>query len=251
LSHDKTLDTATRRTQGAYYTADDVILKTIRPLFLDALHALPPTEALELIPTLTFFDPACGSGNFLVKIIACLRELEEALGATPRAGMHQCYGIELDPVAADLARALGANIVTGDALELDWDTVLPRASCSYIVGNPPFLGINNTTKEQKAQIRRICGAGNVDFVGPWFIKSADYMQGAAVKAALVATNSVTQGTQVAPLWSQMFKRKIEITHARRSFAWKEAGVHVVIICFCHEDHAPPPLERVIVDGDAP
>jgi len=254
LSHDKTLDPATRSAQGAFYTADDVILKTIQPLFLNALYRKAgeaPQEVLALLPELTFFDPACGSGNFLIKVIACLQDLERKLGGPPRVGMHQCYGIEIDPVAAELARAAGANVITGDALEMSWDAVLPREKCSYIIGNPPFICSNDTTQKQKTQVRSICGAGNVDFVSAWFVKSADYMQGAAVKAAFVATNSITQGTQVAPLWSQMFKRKIEIIHARRSFDWKEAGVHVVILCFCHEDHAPPSSQRRIVDGDAP
>lgn len=131
------------------------------------------------------------------------------------------------------------TIVHGDALEIDWEGVLPSKDCSYVFGNPPFLGWRYRDSEQSAQIRRIAkkgpGVGRLDYVSGWFIKSGEYISVGRGRIGFVATNSITQGEQVGVLWPILFERyNLEIAFAHRTFAWGsnahgKAHVHVVII----------------------
>ena len=131
------------------------------------------------------------------------------------------------------------TIVHGDALEIDWEGVLPSKDCSYVFGNPPFLGWRYRDSEQSAQIRRIAkkgpGVGRLDYVSGWFIKSGEYISAGRGRIGFVATNSITQGEQVGVLWPILFERyNLEIAFAHRTFAWGsnargKAHVHVVII----------------------
>jgi len=132
-----------------------------------------------------------------------------------------------------------ANIVLGNALNIDWNDVLPAAQCSYVMGNPPFIGARNQSNEQKAELMRLFtdakNAGDIDYVAGWYIKAADYMT-ADCRAAFVSTNSITQGVQVANVWSPLFDRGIAIDFAHRTFRWTQKGtttahVFVVIIGF--------------------
>ncbi|MDX2104483.1 MAG: DNA methyltransferase [Alphaproteobacteria bacterium] len=131
------------------------------------------------------------------------------------------------------------HIVHGDALEIDWTTILPPDKCTFILGNPPFAGAKYQSEVQRAQVRRIAAlgktGGTLDYVTAWFIKAGEYVRGHATAIGFVSTNSITQGEQVAQLWPVLFNRcKLEITFAHRTFAWGsdargKAHVHVVII----------------------
>ncbi len=131
------------------------------------------------------------------------------------------------------------HILHGDALETDWASLLPPADCSFVFGNPPFGGSKYQTAEQRAQVRRIAAlgksGGTLDYVAAWFIKAGEYVRKSKARIGFVATNSITQGEQVAQLWPVLFGRcKLEIAFAHRTFAWGsdargKAHVHVVIL----------------------
>ncbi len=188
-----------------------------------------------------------------------------------RVRVHQFYGIEIDPSAAHIARValwitdhqmnvvaaqrLGqtrpsvpltdsATIVQGNALTTDWASVLPPAQCSYIVGNPPFVGKSSQKAAQGAELAAVCAAmpnmnnaGVLDYVAGWYIKATQYIQAApAVRAAFVSTNSITQGEQVAVLWQPLLAQGVRIHFAHRTFKWSNdapgvAAVHCVIVGF--------------------
>ena len=133
-----------------------------------------------------------------------------------------------------------ANIVEGNSLRIDWTEVIPKEKLSYIMGNPPFVGANNVTKEQKAELFNIFGekskAGLLDYVTGWYKKSAEFITGTLIKTAFVSTNSISQGEQVAILWKSLFKHGVHIDFAYRTFRWdsettSKANVHCVIIGF--------------------
>ena len=231
---------------------------------------------------LKFFDPACGSGNFLTETYLSLRKLEneilmEQLGDQIVMGVFnnpikvsisQFYGIEINDFAVTVAKTAlwiaesqmmketeaiihmdldflplktNANIIEGNALQLDWETVVPKNELNYIMGNPPFVGASMMTKEQKSEAVAVFGKGkrvnSIDYVGAWYHKAAAYIQNTDVKVAFVSTNSITQGEQVAALWDKLLNvYKIGIIFAWRTFKWNSesndtAGVHVVIIGF--------------------
>ena len=131
------------------------------------------------------------------------------------------------------------HIVSGDALEIDWSSLLAPSDCSYLLGNPPFVGAKFQTAEQRTQVREIAAlgksGGTLDYVAAWFIKAGEYVKGSKARIGFVATNSITQGEQVAQLWPILFQRcGLEIAFAHRTFAWGsdargKAHVHVVIL----------------------
>ena len=292
------MDKRQRRAQGAHYTTEKNILKVIEPLFLDDLRAqFRKLRARKdswrraalhrfhrKLGALTFFDPACGCGNFLIIAYRELRQLEievirELRAHTTAAGqreldirrlsridVHQFHGIEIGAFPARIAETalwmmdhlmnnrlsleLGENysriplkassrIVHGDALETDWSAVLPPQRCSYVLGNPPFVGAKHQTPAQRAQVRRIAAlggsGGTLDYVAAWFFKAAAYARKGRARVAFVATNSITQGEQAGQLWPALFGRhRVGISFAHRTFAWGsdargKAHVHVVII----------------------
>ncbi|MDE0251074.1 MAG: class I SAM-dependent DNA methyltransferase, partial [Gammaproteobacteria bacterium] len=293
------MDSKERRAQGAHYTTEKNILKVIEPLFMDDLHAefkrlksrKDSRRLVELrrfqakLGQLTFFDPACGCGNFLIIAYRELRELEiEVLKEIhPRdwAGQQQTdvladtlsvvdvdqfYGIELGEFPSRIAEtalwmmdhimnnrlslefgqtyariplAKSPHIVHSDALETDWSELLLARDCSFVFGNPPFGGAKFQSPEQRAQVHRIAALGNsggtLDYVAAWLIKAGEYVEGSDARIGFVATNSITQGEQVAQLWPILFDRcKLEIAFAHRTFAWGsdargKAHVHVVIL----------------------
>ena len=299
-----------RRAQGAHYTTEANILKVIGPLFLDDLWAefgrikalrrgrLPQLRAFqERLGKLTFFDPACGCGNFLVIAYRELRRLElevlrELLGSDERQFLQfdvsslsrldvdRFYGIEIGEFPARIAEVAlwmmdhlmnnelslefgqsyaripleqSPHIHCGDALEMDWEELLPAEDCSFVFGNPPFVGSQHQTPEQGTQVRRIVsldGArGTLDYVACWFITAGQYVRGSNLagqrtRIGLVATNSITQGEQVGRLWPILSGRcKLELAFAHRTFEWiSEARgmphVHVVILGMDHRDYVP-------------
>ncbi len=147
-----------------------------------------------------------------------------------------------------------ANIVQGNALRLDWETLVPRTQLSYIMGNPPFVGYAYRTAEQREDLQLIASemGNNLDYVVGWYFKAAQMMQGTNIRAALVSTNSITQGEQVAAIWKPLYDRfGIHIDFAHRTFRWDseaslKAHVHCVIVGFsCAPNNKP----KIIYDGD--
>ena len=147
--------------------------------------------------------------------------------------------LEFGQIYARIPLQTAPHIVHGDALETDWNTLLPSQECSFVFGNPPFGGAKFQTPEQREQVRRIAAlgksGGTLDYVTAWFIKAGDYVQTSKARIGFVSTNSITQGEQVGQLWPILFDRcKLEIAFAHRTFAWGsdargKANVHVVII----------------------
>ncbi len=145
-----------------------------------------------------------------------------------------------------------ANIVEGNALRLDWESVVDKSNLNYIMGNPPFVGASMMTATQKADSVAVLGKGkrvnSVDYVGAWYHKAASLIQETKVRAAFVSTNSITQGEQVAALWDKLLNLyHLHIDFAYRTFKWNseakdKAAVHCVIIGFsCFRDSSPKML----------
>ena len=308
---ESTLNPETRRSGGMHYTSIENIHKVIDPLFLDELRN--EFEAIKAIPqerqrhqrldafqdklaSLTFFDPACGSGNFLTESYVSLRRLENEvillrnkgqgmLGdiANPiKVDIHQFYGIEINDFAVSVATTalwiaeqqmlqetaklvqfnieplpLKAyhNIKEGNALRIDWGEVIAPEKLDYIMGNPPFVGYAYQSKEQKEDLASIMkGFGNnIDYVAGWYLKSAQIIKSnPAIKAALVSTNSITQGEQVAAIWKPLFEQYgIHFDFAYRTFRWDseadiKAHVHCVIIGFSRLLRAEHPTKRIYI-----
>jgi hypothetical protein len=141
------------------------------------------------------------------------------------------------------------HILCADALEMDWASLIAPGKCSYILGNPPFGGAKYQSDKQRAQVRRLAqlggSGGTLDYVTAWFIKAGAYLRQSHAPIGFVATNSITQGEQVAQLWPLLFDRcGLEIAFAHRTFAWGSdargmAHVHVVIIGLTRRDREPP------------
>ena len=201
-----------------------------------------------------------------------------------KVSISQFYGIEINDFAATVAKTAlwiaesqmmkqtedivhmnldflplksYVNIVEGNALRIDWETVVPKAELSYIMGNPPFVGYSLQSKEQKEDILSIYvdekgkpykTAGKIDYVAGWYFKAAQLMHGTTIRTALVSTNSITQGEQVAGVWKPLYDRfGIHIDFAHRTFRWDneatdKAHVHCVIVGFsCAENEKPKRL----------
>lgn len=255
---------------------------------------------------LKFLDPACGCGNFLVITYREIRLLEIEILKILNKGeqftdiktvallnVEQMYGIEIVEFPARVAevamwlidhqmnRKLGeqfgkyylrlpltkaANIINGNALEIDWITLIkPRIvetyfydmgrkevagkveemNYSYILGNPPFIGGKYLKETQRNDMLRIFNkskdAGVLDYVCAWYLKAAQYIQNTNIKVAFVSTNSISQGEQVGILWSILSKEySVKIFFAHRTFSWSNeakgnAAVHVVVIGFANFD----------------
>ncbi len=134
-----------------------------------------------------------------------------------------------------------------NALRVHWSQVLPCDKCTYILGNPPFVGAKFQTEQQRKDMDVVCGAvegsGLLDFVSGWYFKAVEYMRKTPIRAAFVSTNSICQGEQVGVLWTELFRRGFDIEFAHRTFPWQseargKAHVHVVIIGFSY-NFAPP------------
>ena len=169
--------------------------------------------------------------------------------------MNNRLSLEFGQTYARIPIEKSPHIRNADALEIDWADVLPPNECSYVFGNPPFGGAKFQSPAQRAQVRRVAAlggsGGTLDYVAAWFIRAGDYVRrvqppaGARLpRIGFVATNSITQGEQVAQLWPLLLDhRRLEIAFAHRTFAWGsdargKAHVHVVIIGLDAADHAP-------------
>ncbi|MDP2680849.1 MAG: class I SAM-dependent DNA methyltransferase, partial [Rhodoferax sp.] len=313
------MDDKARRNLGAHYTSEENILKLIKPLFLDELWAEFTKvknnknrlfEFHKKLRTLTFFDPACGCGNFLVISYRELRELELAvLRASINDGqmgldihgliginVDQFHGIEIEEFPAQIAQVAlwlmdhqmnlrvseefglyfariplrtSPHIVHGNALRLDWNEVIPAERCSFVLGNPPFVGKKEQDINQKADLAPVFaplnGSGVLDLVAGWYVKATHYLRGdvpastgwptgahepsvfkivptgqpeltsgdrrANIRCAFVSTNSVTQGEQVGVLWGWLLAQGIHIHFAHRTFRWSnEASGKAAVHC---------------------
>ncbi len=140
------------------------------------------------------------------------------------------------------------RIVIGNALELYWPNVIRPHQCSYIMGNPPFVGAKFQSESQREDMRHLSykveNAGLLDYVAGWYLKAADFIKDTTIKVAFVSTNSITQGEQAATLWHALYSRHISILFAHRTFVWQseargKAHVHVVIIGFTKYDVETP------------
>ena len=277
------MDEKARHDLGAHYTSEKNILKLIRPLFLDDLRAEfnaicglkgKAKEARlkafhEKIASLTFLDPACGCGNFLLIAYRELRRLEMDvleelhrddpgqfldISQLCKVSVSQFYGIEIEQFPAEIAKvALWlmdhlCNMEVADRFGQYFARIpikdSPHIVCAnalttdwprtdYTLGNPPFNGARTMTKDAKhdleAVFKGVKGAGNLDFVTAWFKKASETDS----LCAFVATNSVSQGEQVPILWKNI---NVEIDFAYRTFKWHNeakgvAGVSCVIIGF--------------------
>ncbi len=281
------IDVEQRGNLGQHYTSYSNIMKVIQPLFLDSLRAeleknRKSTNGLKKLlvrlGNIKVFDPACGSGNFLIvaykelhtlerMIIQALQQLEPQQGFS-MSSLHldQFYGIEIDDFACEIARLAlwlaehqlnkqweqtfgytrpalplrsSGNIVSGNSLVLDWHNVCPKGTEDevYVIGNPPFLGTLGRSDEQRSNMQAVFGdvvLGTMDFVACWFWKGAKYIQNSFAELALVSTNSICQGEQVAALWPPIFNLGLNIHFAYPTFPWAnnardKAAVHVVIV----------------------
>ena len=310
---ESTLNPETRRSGGMHYTSIENIHKVIDPLFLDDLREelaqikdirIEKTRTRKLeeyrkkLSSLTFLDPACGSGNFLTETYISLRRLEnEALKIIHggqivlgfddliKVSIGQFYGIEINDFAVTVAKTAlwiaenqmmketeeivnmnldflplksYANIVEGNALRLDWESVVPKDKLNYIMGNPPFVGARLMSPSQKSDLFFVFGskwknAGNLDYVACWYKKCADFIKGTSVRVALVSTNSVSQGESVANLWKPLFADGVHFDFAHRTFRWDseasiKAHVHCVIIGFSTAPNSKP---KVIYSSERP
>lgn len=150
----------------------------------------------------------------------------------------------LDMTAQDFPLRDSATIVEGNALRIDWNDVLPATECSYVMGNPPFVGYSNLTDEQKKDRAELFGKVKVlDYVACWYKKAAEYIAQFPIRCAFVSTNSICQGQQVEPLWKPLFEEGIGIDFAYRTFVWNseatdQAHVHVIIVGFSRQGVEP-------------
>lgn len=306
---ESTLNPETRRSGGMHYTSIENIHKVIDPLFLDDLKAelekikgikVEKTRNAQLekfrqkLATLTFLDPACGSGNFLTETYISLRKLEnQALelqyhgqiqfetGSIIQVSIGQFYGIEINDFAVTVATTAlwiaesqmlkateeivnmqldflplksYANIVEGNALLLDWESVVPKERLNYIMGNPPFVGGMMMTKTQKSEMESVLGningVGEMDYVAAWYYKATKMILNTNIAVAFVSTNSICQGQQAVTMWQPLFRQGIKIQFAHRTFIWDseakvKARVHCVIVGFSFYNRT----KKILYDND--
>jgi hypothetical protein len=292
---------------GMHYTSVPNILKVLNPLFLDDLRtALVDADdngrkllnLRERMMRIRVFDPACGSGNFLVIAYKEMREIEAAINnrrsessRPSEIPLTNFRGIELRDFPAEIARlaliiaefqcnvlyrgAMAAldvvlplkkeNWITcGNALRVDWMSICPPTGTgvkfraddlfskppdqaeidfeneggeTYICGNPPYKGSQTQTKEQKLDLAEIfdphgISSKQIDYVGGWFMKAAEYAQHTLADSAFVSTNSICQGRIVPILWPKIFETGSVIRFAHTSFKWANLASHNAGVTVC-------------------
>ena len=208
--------------------------------------------------------------NQVIKLIYNMEPLDAFVNPI-KVSINQFYGIEINDFAVTVATTAlwisesqmmaetesiihhdidflplhsYANIHEGNALHMDWRHVCPHPD--YIIGNPPFVGARLMSPEQKDDMLYVFGKdwknlGNIDYVGAWYKRSAELMKGTSIQTALVSTNSISQGEQVANLWAPLMRDGLKINFAQCTFRWDseaslKAHVHVVIVGFSYVDN---------------
>ena len=258
-----------RGTLGQHFTSVPNIMKVIEPLFLNDLkeefenskgNNKKLSQLLNRIKKIKIFDPACGSGNFLIIAYKELRRLEmeifKEMGslALSEISLSQFYGIEIDEFAKEIAilalwltkhqmnveffKEFGrtnptlpltdtGNIVQGNACRIDWEEVCPKNEDDeiYILGNPPYLGSRNQNKEQKEDMRIVFKKDykSLDYVSIWLYKGSLFIKNINAQIAFVSTNSICQGDLVAKTWPHIINKCIEIGFAYKSFKWSNSA----------------------------
>lgn len=186
-----------------------------------------------------------------------------------RVSIRQFYGIEINDFAATVAKTAlwiaesqmmkqtedivhmnldflplksYVNIIEGNALRIDWETVVPKRELNYIMGNPPFVGGMYMSSEQKDDITNVMlgfkSVGELDYVVGWYKKATELMKGTHIRTAFVSTNSICQGQQATTLWATLFFEGVHINFAHRTFRWDseasiKAHVHCIIVGFSY------------------
>ncbi len=255
-------------------------LEKIKAIKVEKIRKQQLEAYREKLSKLTFLDPACGSGNFLTETYISLRRLENEaltaqtygqamfdLGDVIKVSIGQFYGIEINDFAVTVAKTAlwisesqmmketeaivnrqldflplksYANIVEGNALTIDWNTVAHKDQLNYIMGNPPFVGGMMMSGKQKQElisvVGNIKGVGELDYVSGWYYKAANYIQSTNIEVAFVSTNSICQGQQAVTMWKPLIEKGIKIQFAHKTFIWDseaqlKAHVHCVIIGF--------------------
>jgi type I restriction-modification system DNA methylase subunit len=305
------VDEDQRATHGQHYTSVPNIMKTIEPLFLDELREefdkyydnLSKLSKLHnRIAKIKVFDPACGSGNFLIIAYKELRKLEHAIidrlyednfkkaalagRLSTRIDLDNFYGIEIDDFACEVAvlslylakhqmniefeKQFGkeikliplkdkANIVRGNAAQLDWQQVCPNVQHTteihraneqsalikfkddqpelklgekywneiYLISNPPYLGQRNQRDSHKNDLAHVFDDTGkykkLDYVSCWIIKASEYIGDSHARSAFITTDSICQGVQVGQLWPRVIAKDVEIIFAYSSFKWKNSA----------------------------
>ena len=290
---------------GMHYTSVPNILKVLNPLFLDDLRAKlaeageNPRTLLNLrkrTAKIRLFDPACGSGNFLVIAYKEMRHIEAEINKRRREvdlrseiPLTNFRGIELRDFPAEIARLAlviaeyqcdvlyrgqklalaeflplrAENWITcGNALRLDWLSICPPTGTgvnfkakdlfstpldqaqidfeneggeTYICGNPQFKGARKQTKAQKEDMALVFGGGNdfkdCDYVTAWYLKASEFVQSCDAIFAFVSTSSISEGEQVAHLWSRLYKDGCHINFAYQGFKWRNnASNNAIVQC---------------------
>ena len=253
---------------GMHYTSVPNIMKVIGPLFLDELHEefdksqgsdTRLRTLLHRIHNLHIFDPACGSGNFLIITYKELRRLEmkilKQFNELPISGIRldHFHGIEIDDFAHETAKlsmwlaehqmnrefeeimgrsipslplGLSSNVSNGNACRVEWIKLVGvDGNEVFIIGNPPYLGARLQSPSQKADVKHVFGdergVGDLDYISCWFLKGADFlMVNGAGGLGFVSTNSICQGAQVHYLWRRIREKKVAIHFAHSSFKWR-------------------------------
>jgi type I restriction-modification system DNA methylase subunit len=256
-----------RGTLGQHFTSVPNIMKVIEPLFLNDLkeefensrgNNKKLNQLLYRLKSIKIFDPACGSGNFLIIAYKELRRLEmeifKEMGslALSEISLNQFYGIEIDDFAHEIAilalwltkhqmnveffKEFGrtnptlplteaGNIVQGNACRLDWEDVCPKGDNDeiYILGNPPYVGSSLQNISQKKDVSSVFkdfnDFKNLDYISIWFFKAANYLRNFNSKCAFVSTNSISQGEQVGLLWPKILIDGVEIGFVHNDFKW--------------------------------
>ena len=246
----------------------------------------------DKLASLRFFDPACGSGNFLTESYISIRRIENEILKELQGGLikfgdfddpikvsiNQFYGIEINDFACTVAKTAlwiaelqmiqetkeivhknldflplktYANIFEGNALKMNWNTILPH-DINFIFGNPPFVGYKLLTSSQKEDLINIIpNLRSTDYVVGWYFKICEFIQNTKIKAALVSTNSITQGSAIQNFWQPLVEKyTINIIFAHQSFVWQSesnemAHVNCVIIGFSFTNS----LNKVIYQND--
>ena len=214
-----------------------IAYRELRALEIEVLKEIRPHGQLDLLAqSLSVVDVDGFYGIELGEFPAHIAEV--ALWMMDHI-MNNRLSLEFGQTYARIPLEKSPHIRHGDALETDWSSLLPPEECSYVLGNPPFVGAKYQSTQQREQVRNIAAlgksGGTLDYVAAWFIKAGEYIQQSKAQIGFVATNSITQGEQVAQLWPILSDRcALEIAFAHRTFAWGSdargiAHVHVVII----------------------
>ena len=274
-----------RSSYGQHYTSVSNILKVINPLFMDSLNQQFEScekekdyeKLLRRIYALKIFDPASGSGNFLIvtfkelcrlefRIFGALQEINSSKWTLASSGIKaiQFYALTIEDFDAQIAKlsiyitehqmneelsdifgqvsptlpfSNALNIRTSNSLHEDWGSFLnPSGENIYIIGNPPYKGSRTQLDYQKADMKEVFknfkNFKNLDYIACWFYKASKLINKFSnIEASFISTNSVIQGESVYLLWPKIFRLKVELFYAHKTFKWRNnAKDNAKVLC---------------------